>query len=134
MLSGRFAYVCLVTSRQRLSLTHNLCGATFRLARPYPGSTGPVQHSLYPPVHLPLQQQQTPARHLATSAGMDDDVRVSLRRLLPTVDMEKTTERQVGRLLPCCAGSCSASAPIEGTVGTALPVCPLLFRVLDDWY
>jgi hypothetical protein len=108
MLSGRFAYACLVTSRQRFSVTSSLCGAALRVSRPFLGICAPVQHFLYPPVHLPLHQQQAPARNFAVAAAMDDKVRGTLHKLLPTVDMEKTTERQVGCLLTGSQSQCCA--------------------------
>lgn len=83
MLTGRLAYACLVTSRQQL-----LCLST----RVSQAAVNRPRQFLYP---LQLQLVSTQARHIM-SAASDEDVRSTLRQLLPTVDMDTTSERKVG--------------------------------------
>lgn len=50
------------------------------------------------PRHLPiypLQLQQLQARHIMSASV--EDVRATVRQLLPTVDMNTTSERKVGQ-------------------------------------
>lgn len=86
MLCGRLA-VCafLETSRQRL-LGLTVAGRASAAA----AAVGRPNH---PHFHHPAQQQ---ARRsiMAAATASDDDVRVTLRKLLPTVDMDTTSERK----------------------------------------
>lgn len=85
----RLAYACIVRSRQHFVTRTLVCN------RQAPAA-----------FHQALQVQRT--RHImsaapdavpAAAAASAADVRTTLRQLLPTVDMDTTSERQVGWLV-----------------------------------
>lgn len=84
MFTGRVA--CLVTSRGQLFANGSLASATQRLVW-----RQPVLDRHTARLWQPLIQQQVRFLMAATA----DDVRVSVRKLLPTLDLDKATERQV---------------------------------------
>lgn len=95
MFTGRLVSR-LVTSLS----THRLCISTQRLVLHQPrrpgnsSSTGLLGRNVWAPPLVNHQQQQQ-ARLITMLAASEADVRGTLRKLLPTVDMDTTTERQV---------------------------------------
>jgi hypothetical protein len=108
MLTGRLAYACLLTSRQNIVFL----------------STRSSQVAVNRPRHF-LSSLQLQARHIM-SATSDEDVRSTLRQLLPNVDMDTTSERKVDMGCSCPANSCARLASdLEHATPTGQP-CALL--------